>query len=739
MRLLYSVAIFINAALLFWIQPLAAKMILPYVGGVPAVWNTCLFFFQGFLLAGYLYAHFGTVWFGPRLGVILHLGIALCGILFLPIAFSSDCFAVSTQHPALLVLSALTASVAFPFFVLAAGSPFFQRWFAATGHPDAADPYFLYAASNLGSIAGLLAYPILFEPYFTLGEQSRIWFWGYAVLLVLIFACAVASRVLGVARPQRQDQQEPQPASPALEVREEHLSFARRARWVALSFAPSSLLLGVTTYITTDLASVPLFWILPLTLYLLSFVAAFAQSNLAARPFVVRRQGFLVAAAAITFFIQTTQFVWLIAPIHLLAFFATALVCHGELAKDRPRVEHLTEFYLWISIGGLLGGFFNSLLAPMIFKRVEEYPLAMIAAVLLRPYLGQNRERAKADLWDFALPCGLGLGLLALILGSQESTLLRPRFTNPLIWGLAGVACLSFARRPVRFGLGLAAVMLGTYASTGPYKATLYRDRSFFGVYRVLIDRNETHHYLLNGTTLHGTQNLDPKLRLMPTSYYYPSGPIGQVFEVYSRSHANGRVAIVGLGAGGLSCHGISGQSFTFYEIDPLVEQVARDARWFTFLRDCPPRSRVEIGDARISLARAPDHYYDLFVLDAFSSDAIPTHLLTQEALKLYLAKLAPEGVLVFHVSNRFFNLAPVLARAGLSLSLIGLIRDDFQFTDAQIARGATPSRWAIMARDKTALREFTNDPRWKALEARTGVNLWTDSYSNVLKVFLWN
>jgi hypothetical protein len=734
LRLIYSIAIFVNAALLFWIQPVAAKMILPYVGGVPAVWNTCLFFFQGFLLAGYLYAHFGSLWLGPRLSVILHLGVALCGIFFLPIAFSWDRFAAPNQNPALLVLSALTASVAFPFFVLAAGSPLFQRWFAATGHPDAADPYFLYAASNLGSIAGLLAYPTLFEPYFTLGEQSRIWFWGYAALLVLIFTSAVASRLM----PKVRDAQDIELASAASEIKEE-IGFARRARWVALSFAPSSLLLGVTTYITTDLASVPLFWVLPLTLYLLSFVAAFARSNLASRPFVVRRQGFLVAAAAITFFIQTTQFIWLIVPLHLLAFFATALVCHGELAKDRPRVEHLTEFYVWISIGGLLGGFFNSLLAPMIFKRVEEYPLAMIAAVLLRPYLEQSRERARANLRDFVLPCCLGLVVLALTLGSRESALLRPRFTNPFMWGLAGVACLSFARRPVRFGLGLAAVLLATYASTGPYKSALYRERSFFGVYRVLIDRDETHHFLLNGTTLHGTQNLDPKTRLIPTSYYYPTGPIGQVFEVYSRSHANGRVAIVGLGAGGLSCHGISGQSFTFYEIDPLVEQVARDTRLFTFLRDCPPRTKVEIGDARLSLLKAPDHYYDLFVLDAFSSDAIPTHLLTQEALKLYLAKLAPDGVLVFHVSNRFFNLAPVLGRAALSLGLIGLIRDDFRFTDAQIARGATPSRWAIMARDKAALREFTNDPRWKALEARAGVNLWTDSYSNVLKVFLWN
>ena len=573
----------------------------------------------------------------------------------------------------------------------------------------------------------------------TLGEQSGIWFWGYVVLVLLLLACAASSRFIVAAPPKARDVHDVERAAPAAEVQEEHLGLARRARWVALSFAPSSLLLGVTTYITTDLASVPLFWILPLTLYLLSFVAAFARSNLASRSLVVQRQGFLVSAAAITFFIQTTQFVWLIVPLHLLAFFTTALVCHGELAKDRPRVEHLTEFYLWISVGGLLGGFFNSLLAPMIFKRVEEYPLAMIAAVLLRPYLQQSHEKAKANLRDLVLPCCLGIGLLALILGSRDSALLRPRFVNPLIWGLAGVACLNFARRPVRFGLGLAAVMLATYASTGPYKAALYRDRSFFGVYRVFIDRDETRHFLLNGTTLHGTQNLDLKTRLMPTSYYYSSGPIGQVFKVFSQSHPAGRVAVVGLGAGGLSCHGTSGQSFTFYEIDPLVEQMARDARLFTFLRDCPPRSGVKIGDARLSLAKAPNHYYDLFVLDAFSSDAIPTHLLTQEALRVYLDKLASNGILVFHISNRFFNLAPVLGRAGLSLGLTGLIRDDLQFTDAQIAKGATPSRWAIMARDKAALREFTNDPRWKALDARAGVNLWTDSYSNVLKVFLWN
>ena len=737
LRLLYSIAIFVNAALLFWIQPLAAKMILPYVGGVPAVWNTCLFFFQGFLLLGYLYAHFGTLWLGVRRETLLHLGVALCGVFFLPIVFSWDPFNAPNQNPALLVLTALTVSVAFPFFVLAAGSPLLQRWFAATGHPDAADPYFLYAASNLGSIAGLLAYLLVFEPFFTLGEQSGLWFGGYVALVVLITVCAAASRAFAVTPPKMEDKQEPRFAAPVSESNEEYLGFARRARWVALSFAPSSLLLGVTTYITTDLASVPLFWILPLTLYLLSFVAAFARRNLASLPFVVHRQGFLLSAAAITFFIQTTQFAWLIVPIHLLAFFATALVCHGQLAKGRPQVEHLTEFYLWISVGGLLGGFFNSLLAPMIFKRVEEYPLAMIAAVLLRPYLEQSRE--KANLRDIVLPCCLGVGLLVLILASRESDLLRPRFVNPLIWGLAGVACLSFARRPIRFGLGLGAVMLATYASTGPYKAAVFRERSFFGVYRVLIDRDETHHYLLNGTTLHGVQNLDSKSRLTPTAYYYSNGPIGQVFEVFSRTHPAGRIAIVGLGAGGLSCHGASGQSFTFYEIDPLVEQISRDARLFTFLRDCPPQNRIEIGDAGLSLAKAPDHYYHLFVLDAFSSDAIPTHLLTQEALSLYLAKLAPDGILVFHISNRFFNLAPILGRAALSMGLIGLVRDDFRITDAQIAKGATPSRWAIMGRDKAVLGEFTKDPRWKTLETRGGVTLWTDSYSNVLKVFLWN
>jgi len=524
----------------------------------------------------------------------------------------------------------------------------------------------------------------------------------------------------------------------SLRMNSKDLSFGRRMRWVVLSLVTSSLLLGVTTYVTTDVASAPLFWIIPLALYLLSFVLTFSRRNWISHSFIVRRQGFLLLAAALTVFVQATTPVWILVPLHLIAFFATALVCHGELAKDRPPAHHLTEFYLWISIGGVCGGFFNALLAPLIFKGVEEYPLAMIAAGIARPYIGENRK-IERDRWlDIALPVGLGLVVAAIILWSRDHTVLAPRTAHLLAFGVSGVLCLSFAYRPLRFGLGMVALFLVSSIYTRPYGELLYADRSFFGVYRAMVDKEERFHLLFQGTTIHGSQRIDPKRRLEPSGYYYPTGPVGQVFSVFSKTHQSGNVAIVGLGTGALACKGSPGQRFTFYEIDPLVEQIARDANLFTYLRDCPPQIQVVLGDARISLAQAPDRQYRLFVLDAFSSDVIPVHLLTREALQLYLSKLDEDGILFFHISNRYMNLVPVLDQLASSLGLFALVRQDGQATQAEREDGKFPSRWVIMARRQAVLAEFFSDPRWKPLTGRSTGDLWTDDYSNILRVIHW-
>jgi hypothetical protein len=738
--LIYSTTIFLNAALLFLMQPMVAKMVLPLLGGTPAVWNMSLFFFQALLLAGYLYAHLGSVWLGPKGHALFHLAIVLCATVFLPVVVPTHWFVGRVEQPAVLVLSVLLVGVGLPFFVLAAGSPLLQKWFANTHHPVARDPYFLYAASNLGSMAGLIAYPTILEPYFSLADQSRSWFYGYLVLSALTAGCVLLLWQVLRGNTARADCQNPDmtardQASTGLGLNE--VTWARRARWVLLSIVPSSLLLGVTSYVTTDIASAPLFWIVPLALYLLSFVIAFSQTPRVVPSFVVRRQGFLLVAAAITVFAQASSPVWVLVPLHLLNFFVTALVCHGELANDRPQAKYLTEFYLWLSVGGVFGGFFNALLAPLIFTGVQEYPMAMIGAALLRPCLTQIKGIKRDRLLDFLLPSALALFVAAVILWSRENPLLGPRMTHVLGFGVSAVLCLSFSRRPLRLGLAMAALLLVSAVYNGPYGDLLYANRSFFGVYRAMVDKSEKYHLLFQGTTIHGSQRLDPKQAVDPPGYYYATGPAGQFFSVFSKIHESGNVAVVGLGTGALACLGTPSQKFTFYEIDPLVERIARNSKLFTYLRDCPPRVDVILGDARISLSEAPDQHYQLLVLDAFSSDVIPVHLLTREAIQLYLSKLDEDGILFFHISNRYMNLAPVLGRLASSLNVLALARHDVHGTTAEREDGKFPSRWVVMARGKAVVSEFLTDPRWKLLDGGSA-DLWTDDYSNIFRVIRW-
>jgi hypothetical protein len=726
--------LFVSAALLFLIQPLVARMILPFFGGTPAVWNTSLFFFQAALLTGYLYAHVGGRWLGLKRHVIFHLVVVVAAASVLPVALPRDWVPTPDANAVKLVLWVLSLSVGFPFIVLSATSPLLQKWFSRTGHVHAGDPYFLYAASNLGSIGGLLAYPVLFEPHFRLADQSWLWFYGYILFGSLIIVCGAGLLVFPFGVPGGGNAKffTDGSVTPGGRAVHSRLTLARRLRWVALAFVPSSLLLGVSTYITTDLASMPLFWVVPLILYLLSFVLGFSRFFGAWHPFVVRRQGFFLVAAAITLFVHATHPSFVLIPLHLLAFFVTALVCAGELAKDRPPTAHLTEFYLWISFGGVLGGFFNALLAPVIFLGLQEYPLGMVSAALLRPHL--QAEPNKPVVWrlDFLLPAFLGLLISALIVVLQVRGLFGAHVNQIVIFGLAGVIGLSFAARPLRFGLGLVAVMLASNFYTGPYSDLLQTGRSFFGIYRIMLDDSERYHLLFHGTTLHGIQSVEEARRLEPLAYYHPTGPAGQVFKDLSTAGFDGPVGIVGLGAGSMACYGANRQQFTFYEIDPLVAQIAHDSRWFTYLRDCPAKVDIVLGDARLTLAGAPRAHYGLFVLDAFSSDAIPTHLLTREAFELYLAKLAQGGVLLFHISNRHFNLEPVLGRLAATFSLKALIREDIDISESEKGQGKEPSRWVVMAREESSLAWYIDDLRWRSLRVDSEGHVWTDDYSDI-------
>lgn len=736
MVLVYSTTVFLNAALLFIIEPMVAKMILPFLGGSPAVWNTSLVFFQACLLAGYAYAHFGSSWLGTRRHALVHLILAVAALALLPVALPAHWLTAPTRDPVSLVLAVLTVSIGFPFLVLSAGAPLIQKWFAQGKHSAARDPYFLYAASNAGSIAGLLAYPLLLEPRLTLSQQNRLWLFGYLVLLILMSLCALhflrplSGHSGGASAPVEQPDSTP---SDFMEV-----TFARRLRWVLWSLVPSSLLLGVTSYVTTDVASAPLFWVAPLTAYLLSFVVAFAHPSWAANTSLIRLQAFLLLGVASTVFLNATQPAWFILPLHLISFFVTSLICHGQLVKDRPGARRLTDFYFWISVGGVLGGVFNALIAPVIFKGVVEYPLAIAAAAFFRPYIGVTHGSKLSHRLDWLLPPVLVALIIFITLAMRHVQILPPANERLLICGVSAAIFLVFVHRPFRFGIAVTTLTLISLWYPSSAGKILYADRSFFGSYRATLHADGNRHVLFQGTTVHGAQSSDPQMRLRPLTYFHRTGPAGQVLSLFAELRGAGHVAVVGLGTGALACHGSAGHTFTFYEIDPLVERIARDASLFTYLRDCPPKITVVIGDARLSLAKAADDHYDLLVLDAFSSDVIPTHLLTREALQLYLKKTAADGILLAHISNRYMDLAPVFGRLAQSLNLVAYIQNDFDLTPKESAEGKSASRWVMLAHREKDVAPFLVNQRWQRLDEGSTAALWTDDFTDLLKVIHW-
>ncbi len=814
---LFALTLFASSTLLFLVQPMFAKMVLPLLGGSPGVWNTCILFFQAALLAGYAYAHAAHGWLGTGPRLFLHLGLLLLAFLALPIGVGGWSPAQEANPiPGLLWLLLLT--VGLPFFVVSTSAPLLQRWFAATDHPAARDPYFLYAASNLGSMVGLIGYLVVLEPNLALAEQSRVWTAGYGLLVVLTAACALAvmrarrggvetasdgeatarespagtiaasppegpdidsppgqsvaggvPRVRGWAlkRPAMGEAGEAPGASDAphesggraraalhpLEVRgvqidtlpanppADPLPLLRRLRWVALAAAPSSLMLGLTTYVTTDLATVPLLWVLPLVLYLFTFMAAFARRSLLPPVLFLRLLPILALVQAVMLSETQLPLQWQLG-LHLLTFFCAAMVCHGELARDRPPAEHLTVFYLLMSAGGCLGGLFNALIAPQIFNSVTEYPLALVAAFLLCPPRARRREtpesaaaRARFRRSDLLWPALLGaLALLALI-AAHHFRIPEGWQGKAVLLGALCLACFVFVERPVRFGLGLGALLAALALDPGELREELHRERSFFGVHRVTVNAWNGAHELYHGTTLHGMLEWQPAPKGEPLTYYTRSGPIGQVFGAHP-PRPGGHTAVVGLGIGTLAAYAPAGHRVTYYEIDPEVLRIASNPRFFTFLRDARARGAaldVVLGDARLTLADGPDAAYDQLAIDAFSSDAIPTHLLTREAVRLYVAKLAPRGLLALHISNRHLELSPVVAALAADAGLACRSR-----RDSKVDATHKSSQRAVLARADRDFGALTRDPEWPPLRPDPRFRLWTDDYSNLLNVLVW-
>jgi hypothetical protein len=743
--IVFTISMFVSATLLFLVEPMLAKMALPLLGGAPAVWNTCLVFFQATLLAGYLYAYAATRWLSRRSQIALQIALALTPLAVLPLHIPVGWEPPTESSPVLWVLAMLAVSVGLPFFVLASSTPMLQRWFSQSGHKSASDPYFLYAASNAGSLVGLLAYPLILEPTLRLSIQSYLWSWGYTAFLALTAACGVLvwRAKTGAAAVEAAPPEDDPEADRAATGRQ-------RLRWIALAFVPSSLMMGVTTALTTDVPAIPLIWVLPLAFYLLSFVLVFAKRPPVSHESLVRMLPTLLLFALFPTLSKSDMPLLILFPLYLLTLFAVALVCHGELAHSRPKVSRLAEFYLWISFGGVLGGIFNALLAPVIFSTVVEFPLALIFAAYLLPAIDQKpappAQAAKLRRNDLLLPLALGLSMAAIILCYAHLGLKPNNVFIVVLFGYSMVWCLSFSERPIRFATGLAAIVIASSLFSGLYGKFLLKERSFFGVLRVGDDPAANFRYFIHGAIIHGVQSLDPAKSREPLAYFTKSGPVGSIFRAMEAKTRFGKAgelsrprwAVVGLGAGAMACYLQLGESLTFYEIDPAVERIASDPHYFTFLSQCAPASPVLIGDARLKLRDAPDGSYDLIVLDAFSGDTLPMHLMTREALALYLRKLAPGGMLAFNISNAHLRLAPTFGALARDAGLVCLFQNDSTVSKEQTDEGKKPSQWVVLARNREDLGALATDASWAPIDTPPGTQVWTDDYSNLLRVIKW-
>lgn len=938
MPFVFAVSLFVSALLLFLVQPMIGKVILPRFGGSPAVWSTTMLFFQTALLAGYSYAHFAPRWLGPRRHTLVHIGLLLSPLVVVPAGWVVWPFTAAPlgiapgwappgdAHPVPYLLLLLTVLVGLPFFVLSTSAPLLQKWFAGTGRPSAKDPYYLYAASNLGSMIALLGYPFLVEPALGVRVQGWLWLAGYALCAAMILACMRLAHTaappavseLKADLPPRAPEPvqadidtaiqaapeegitphpasgEPldveavaldQPADPAASP-EAPITPWQRFLWVARAFVPSSMMLGVTTYFTTDITPMPLLWVLPLAVYLLSFIVVFFRlpvPGFETAMTILHKLCVVWTPVPLLFLVFLLQSDWLRAyipqmpmfGIHLLALFAVALACHGELAQTRPAARHLTEFFLWISVGGVLGGLFNALIAPVLFDRVAEYPLIIALAGLLLPNLARREPtawrlapdfglaalvfgtalallyfRLKNEtlelgkihelplddvVWtgalvvllivggalalvfshrnavvralDLAIPLGVGmwmalllptenlpkpilyvllvtsLGALAVSLNLLVLHAVRGELWMALlqVWGVGlalGMGALTLHHlgspyspfgtfdpygasastiretllfgmplllaalcvdRPVRFGLCLAASLLvgALYEDAGRFGGAgglLLRERSFFGV--LAVEEVGEYHRLMHGTTLHGTQRMDAEHRTQPISYYWRTSPMGEVQSMFDERGVKPPMAVLGLGTGTMAGYARPGQELWYFEIDPAVIPIARNPRYFTFVTDAEERGadvKILLGDGRLQMATAPDHHFGLILLDAFSSDAIPTHLITREALQLYLKKLAPGGIIAVHISNRHLDLQPMVGNLANELGLAAIRRYD----DTQVP-GTNASDWVLVARQGEDFGTLLANPEWAPAERDPKLAVWTDDFSNLLSVYRW-
>jgi predicted O-methyltransferase YrrM len=732
--LIFTLTVFLASLLLFAAEPMFAKMILPLLGGAPAVWNTCVVFFQACVLVGYAYAHVSTSLLGLRAGAIVQLALMAAAILALPIAVPSGWTPVADAAPVLWLLKLLTVSVGLPFLMVSTISPLMQRWFAAAGGKSASNPYFLYSAGNLGSMLALLSYPLLIEPSLRLSSQSRSWSTGYCLLLALVAACAISLfRAPLSSRP---------PAAAA--GVNDSITWRWRLLWIVLSLVPASYLLGVTTYLTSDIAAVPLLWVLPLALYLLTFIIAFSRESPPLLKSATALMPFAVVAVVLWTVASVGRPIWLVMGSHLLAFVVVCTVCHGELSRRRPRADRLTEYYLLISFGGVIGGVFNALVAPRIFTSTFEYPVAIALGCMLAPSLARVRT-SRTLVLDVAVPVlVLGASFAAVMLQLRAP---ETRINTAVLLAAAPVfLCFTARKRPLRFGLCIGAALLAATIGAGRRDQLLLAHRSFYGIHRVT-RADDNFNELFHGSTLHGRQRIDPNTQepaapREPLTYYHRSGPIGQLLTASIARHRDRRtleVALVGLGVGSLAAYAEPDVRMCFYEIDPAVIEIAQRSGYFSFLADAQRRGVPLVivpGDARLTLVAAADKSFDIIVLDAFSGDAIPVHLLTREAMLMYLSKLRSGGLIAVHTSNQYLHLEPVVTRVAQELGCACVGWLDLQLSPEDRATGKTASEWVAVTQDQSGTSGLLASGGWRMLAPDPGLSAWTDDFSNIIRSF---
>jgi hypothetical protein len=714
------------------VQPLFTKMILPRLGGSPAVWSIAMVFFQSLLLGGYAYAHYLMTLRHRLIPILVHLTVLIVALLTLPLAIGASWSNPPETGYQFWLLGLFTATVGLPFFALAANNPLLQAWFVRTGHPDGRDPYFLYASSNIGSFLALLSYPLLLEPMFSLQTQNLMWTCGYGLLIVLVAGCGV---LLLRAPPQ------PIVESHANSAAMPAPGWALRGRWIFLAAVPSGLLIAVTAHISTDVAAVPLLWVMPLALYLLTWVLVFQPRPLLPHRLMMQLQPLAIISIVILLSGGGERNLLVLLGGHLICFFLIAMTCHGELARTRPAARHLTGFYVALSFGGMLGGMFAGLVAPFAFSWIAEYPILLALAALCRP-----RQEASVSLrarWYWPALTVVAVALLATYCLSGEAMHWLDNIRISIVGSVAVAAMIAVIILQVdrwKFAATVALALLLIRILPGDH-GRAETVRSFFGVHKILVTEDGHYHLLIHGTTIHGAEKVRNDdgtpitARPEAIAYYYKDEGIGRaIAAVRARKAAPLRAAVIGLGSAALTCASQPGENWKFFEIDQAIVDIARDPNRFSFIQKCQPDLQPVIGDARLTFAKEPDGIYDLIVVDAYSSDAIPVHLATREAMKIYRDKLAPHGAIVVHVSNQHLELASVIVGIADANGLKSWVYVNDPGRNAEFILA---NNVVISAREEADVGSIASSGAWTATLPDKLQRIWTDDYSNVLGA-LW-